>query len=107
VPTFNVSLAILNLVLGQSVGRDEVNAYLRGVATTGTLGAQVGWTSMPDTVSSDLVGDTHAGVVDSQATIATEEGVVLYVWYDNEFGYSCQVMRMLERLCGVHRRVFP
>ena len=77
------------------------------MATKGALGAQIGWTSMPDTVSSDLVGDTHAGVVDSQATIVTERGAVLYVWYDNEFGYSCQVMRMLEKLAGVSRRVFP
>ena len=56
VPTPNVSLAIMNLELTDKPGRDHINQYLRQVATKGALGAQIGWTSMPDTVSSDLVG---------------------------------------------------
>jgi glyceraldehyde 3-phosphate dehydrogenase len=32
---------------------------------------------------------------------------VMYLWYDNEFGYSCQVHRVLERLAGINYRVYP
>ena len=55
-------------------------------------------------VSTDFVGSRHAGVVDAEATICNDNRVVLYVWYDNEFGYSCQVVRVMEDMAGVNRR---
>jgi glyceraldehyde 3-phosphate dehydrogenase len=58
-------------------------------------------------VSSDLVGDHHAGTLDSVATQVSGNTAVLYVWYDNEFGYSCQVVRMLQHIAGVQPVVFP
>jgi glyceraldehyde 3-phosphate dehydrogenase len=107
VPTPNVSLAILHLALERPASKEEINQHLREAATASELAPQIGWTAMQDTVSTDMVGDTHAGVVDSLATIATPHGVVLYVWYDNEYGYSCQVMRMLEHVAGIKRPRFP
>ena len=58
-------------------------------------------------VSSDFVGSRHAGVVDSLATIAEGQHCVLYVWYDNEFGYSCQVVRMLQKRAGLELPTLP
>jgi len=58
-------------------------------------------------VSTDVVGSRYAGVVDSVATIATGNRVVLYVWYDNEFGYSIQVYRLLQKLAGISYPVIP
>jgi glyceraldehyde 3-phosphate dehydrogenase len=107
VPTPNVSMAIMMLRLGHEVGRDELNAFLREVAYASPLQEQVGWTAMTDTVSSDMVGESHAGVVDGEATIAQGRNVVLYVWYDNEWGYSCQVMRLLNHAAGLSRPLFP
>jgi glyceraldehyde 3-phosphate dehydrogenase len=107
VPVPNVSLAILKLNLERPVDRDALNEALRVAATASPLQAQIGWTAMVDTVSSDLVGDTHGGVVDAEATQVLGDQAILYVWYDNEYGYSCQVMRTLEHLCGITRPVFP
>ena len=58
-------------------------------------------------VSTDFVGSNRAGVVDGLATIAEDKSLVLYVWYDNEFGYSCQVVRILEDIAGTHPDLFP
>ena len=62
---------------------------------------QIDYTASTEIVSSDLVGSRHAGVVDSQATIVEDDRAVLYVWYDNEFGYSCQVVRVAEAMAGL------
>ena len=61
----------------------------------------------PEVVSSDFVGNRHAGIVDAKATIASGKQVVLYVWYDNEFGYSCQVVRMLQHISNVNFLKLP
>lgn len=101
VPTPNVSLAILNLELSRQVSVKDVNEYLRGISLDSPLQRQIDYTNSPEVVSSDFVGSRHAGVVDSLATIAEGNRCVLYVWYDNEFGYSCQVVRMVQKMAGV------
>lgn len=107
VPTPNVSMAILNLTLEKSTSREEVNDYLRHMALHSELSKQIDFTNSPEVVSSDFVGSRHAGVVDAEATIVNDNRVVLYVWYDNEFGYSCQVVRVLEDMAGVNPPAFP
>jgi len=101
VPTPNVSLAILNLELGTDVDRDHVNAYLRGLSVDSKLRDQIDYTSSDELVSSDLVGSDRAGIVDSKATIVNGKRCVLYVWYDNEAGYSYQVVRIVQDLAGL------
>ncbi|WP_217511739.1 glyceraldehyde-3-phosphate dehydrogenase [Vibrio metschnikovii] len=93
VPTPNVSMVVANLNLAKEVDKASLNHYLRQIATHSPLSAQVDYTDSTEIVSSDLVGSRHAGVVDGAATIAQDNRCVLYVWYDNEFGYSCQVLR--------------
>lgn len=107
VPTPNVSMAILNLSLGTETTKEAINAYLRDCALSPEYQEQIDFTNSTEIVSSDLVGSRHAGVVDSQATIANGRNVVLYVWYDNEFGYSCQVVRVMEEMAGVNPPAFP
>lgn len=107
VPTPNVSLAILNLELDQPVTVAGINAYLRGLSLESPLQNQIDYTNSPEVVSSDFVGSRHAGVVDSLATIADGTHCVLYVWYDNEFGYSCQVVRMVQKMAGIELPAFP
>tara|TARA_B100000929_G_scaffold290600_1_gene285000 strand:+ start:733 stop:2178 length:1446 start_codon:yes stop_codon:yes gene_type:complete len=101
VPTPNVSMAIMNLNLEKTTSRDELNDFLRDTALHSELVNQIDYTASTEIVSSDLVGSRHAGVVDSQATIVDEDRAVLYVWYDNEFGYSCQVVRVAEAMAGL------
>jgi len=100
VPTPNVSMAIMNLNLNKSTSKDEMNAFLRDQALHSELQAQIDFTASTEIVSTDLVGSRYAGVVDSQATIVDQDRAVLYVWYDNEFGYSCQVVRVAEQMAG-------
>lgn len=98
VPTPNVSMAILNLQLDQAVDRDHVNDLLRETSLHGDLRAQVGFVESPEVVSTDFVGNNRAGIVDGLATIANDHSLVLYVWYDNEYGYSTQVVRVAEAM---------
>ena len=101
VPTPNVSLAILNLELGTAADRDTINDYLRRLSVDSALRDQLDYTSSEEIVSSDLVGSDRAGIVDSKATIVNGSRCVLYVWYDNEAGYSYQVVRIVQELAGL------
>ncbi|MCF4006807.1 glyceraldehyde-3-phosphate dehydrogenase [Corynebacterium uropygiale] len=107
VPTPDVSMAVLNLETEKEVDRDEVNNYLRKVSLHSDLRQQISYINSPDVVSTDFVGSTHAGVVDGLATIASGTHLVLYVWYDNEFGYSNQVIRIVEEVAGARPIVLP
>lgn len=107
VPTPNVSLGILNLTLNQTASVDELNNYLRDVSLNSPLQEQIDYTNSPDIVSSDMVGSRYAGVVDSLATIVDGNRCVIYVWYDNEYGYSHQVVRFVEELAGLKLANYP
>ena len=107
VPTPNVSLAILNLTLEKATDLAELNSYLRWVSLQSPLQRQIDYVSSPDAVSTDFVGARHAAVIDAEATIVNGNHCVLYVWYDNEFGYSCQVVRVLQQISGVEYPSYP
>jgi glyceraldehyde 3-phosphate dehydrogenase len=107
VPTPNVSMAIMNLNLKQSTDKEALNDYLRNISLNSKLQNQVDYTASTEIVSTDLVGSRYAGVVDSQATIVDGDRAVLYVWYDNEFGYSCQVVRVMLEMAGIQVPTLP
>jgi len=107
VPTPNVSMAVLNLTLEKEVDREEVNNFLRKVSLHSDLRQQISYINSPEVVSTDFVGSTHAGIVDGLATIASGKHLVLYVWYDNEFGYSNQVIRIVEEVAGARPEIYP
>ncbi|MFC3283227.1 glyceraldehyde-3-phosphate dehydrogenase [Litchfieldella rifensis] len=107
VPIPNVSMAILNLQLHKEVDVEGVNDYLRRMAIHSPMQKQIDYVDSAEVVSSDFVGNRHAGIVDAKATIAEGRNAVLYVWYDNEFGYSCQVVRILQHMSNVSFLVFP
>lgn len=107
VPTPNVSLAILNLNLGKETDKEEMNLFLRETSLFSGLQDQIDYTTSTEIVSSDLVGSRFASVVDSQATIVAGARATLYVWYDNEFGYSCQVMRVVQDMAGLKQPIIP
>ena len=107
VPTPNVSMAILNLQLEKDTTADELNEFIRNKSLHSRLQQQIGYTVSTEVVSSDFVGTRQACIVDSKATIVKDNSIVLYCWYDNEFGYSCQVMRCLEKFAGVDWPSYP
>ncbi|MES9509823.1 glyceraldehyde-3-phosphate dehydrogenase [Streptomyces sp. NPDC000609] len=107
VPVPDVSIAILSLRLGRETTRDEVLDYLRNVSLTSPLKRQIDFTTAPDAVSSDFMGSRHASIVDAGATKVDGDNAILYLWYDNEFGYSCQVIRVVQHVSGVEYPTYP
>ena len=101
VPTPNVSMAILNLNLEKETDKDSLNSFLREIALHSSMREQIDFTTSTEIVSTDLVGARKACTIDSKATIATDNSCVLYLWYDNEFGYSCQVIRVMQKMAGL------
>lgn len=105
VPIPDVSLAILNLTISKKTSKDEVNEILRDAALRGNLVEQIQYSISNELVSSDLIGNPCACIFDSPATIVSPDGksIVLYVWYDNEYGYSRQVVRFAKYIAEVIR----
>ncbi len=107
VPTPNVSLAILNLALPREVSREEINEFMRDIALTSRYQRQIDYTNSSEVVSTDFIGSRAAGVFDAQATIVNGHHVTMYIWYDNEVGYSCQVVRIVEDIAGIRYQTYP
>ncbi|MCP5344785.1 MAG: glyceraldehyde-3-phosphate dehydrogenase [Pseudomonadales bacterium] len=107
VPIPNVSMAILSLHLKSETNKAELNEFLRKIALHSNLQNQIAYTEEPDAVSSDFVGSREAAIVDSTATIVQGNNCVLYLWYDNEFGYCNQVVRMVYKMAGISYRYYP
>mgnify|MGYP001031998004 CR=1 FL=1 len=108
VPTPNVSLAILNLSLNKVTSLDEVKELLRQASLFGDLSEQIEYSTSNELVSTDLIGNSHASIIDGPATIISKDqkSVVLYAWYDNEYGYTRQVIRLAKKLAGVVRLTY-
>ncbi|GAA2006180.1 glyceraldehyde-3-phosphate dehydrogenase [Brevibacterium samyangense] len=107
VPTPDVSMAVLNLNLAQETTAEELNAYLREISLSSPLRNQIDYIHSPEIVSTDLVGSKRAGVVDGLATIVEGDRAVVYVWYDNEFGYSNQVIRCVAAMADIETPSVP
>lgn len=108
VPTPNVSLAILSLTVGKKVTKEEINDILKEAALQGKLVEQIQYVNSNEFVSTDVIGNPCPAVFDSQATIVgpDKKNIVLYVWYDNEYGYTRQVIRFSKYIAEVRRMVY-
>lgn len=108
VPTPNGSLAIMHLELGKNVTIEEVNEAVRQEALNGKLVSQIYYSVDDELVSNDIVGNSCCSVYDAPATIVSKDGknVVLYTWYDNEYGYTRQVIRLAKHVAKVRRLIY-
>lgn len=108
VPTPNVSMAILNLNLDKAPESAEaLNGFLQGIAASNKWQEQISYSDSTEAVSTDFVGTQKVGIIDSQATIVTGNHATVYIWYDNEMGYSTQVLRVAEQMAGVQKLLVP
>lgn len=99
VPTPNVSLAILNLNFKKSVGSvDELNAFIQKASESEQWQEQIAYSNSDEAVSTDFVGCEKVAIWDAKSTLATDNRAVMYLWYDNEMGYSTQVIRVAETM---------
>lgn len=108
VPVPNGSLAILNLELENQTSLNGINTILKKYALEGDLVEQIKYELSDELVSSDIVGSSAPSIYDSKATIVRKDGknVVLYIWYDNEYGYSHQVIRLAKYIAKVRRYTY-
>ncbi len=108
VPTPNGSLAILSLELNKETTVEHMNSVIKNAALNGDLVNQIFYSFDPELVSSDIIGNTCCSVYDSNATIVSKNGknIVLYTWYDNEFGYTKQVIRLAKYISKVRRAIY-
>jgi len=105
VPVPNGSLAILSLDIENATTLDGVNSTLKKYALEGDLVEQIKFEMSDELVSSDIVGSSAPSIYDSKATIVRKDGknIILYIWYDNEYGYSHQVIRLAKYIAQVRR----
>lgn len=105
VPTPNVSLVILSLVVNEETSVAEVNDLLKNASLHGAFVEQLHYSNSTEYVSSQAVGMTSTSVVDAPSTIVSPNGknLTIYAWYDNEFGYTCQVLRLAKYAAKVRR----
>jgi glyceraldehyde 3-phosphate dehydrogenase len=105
VPTPNGSLAIINLELTKAVSFDIINELIRKAALEGPLVNQIKFSMNSELVSTDIIGNEGSSIFDSPATIVSKDGknIILYIWYDNEFGYTKQVIRLAKYISKVRR----
>jgi glyceraldehyde 3-phosphate dehydrogenase len=101
VPTPNVSLAILSLALDKEVTVEQINQYLKSIAFHSKYREIIGFVNSSEIVSTDFYSSPFASVIDSQATIASKNRVTLYCWYDNEYGYSKQVIGLTKKVAKI------
>ena len=107
VPTPNVSLAILSLVLNESIDKESLNNYLKSMAFHSKYRETIGFVNSPEIVSTDFYSSPFASIIDSQATITSGKRVTLYCWYDNEYGYSKQVINLAKKVAGISLERLP
>ncbi len=105
VPVPNGSLVVLNLEVAKATSIPKINAIMKKYALQGELVEQIKYSLNNELVSSDIVGTSAPSIYDSNATIVSKDGknIVLYIWYDNEFGYSHQVIRLAKYIAKVRR----
>ena len=107
VPTPNVSLAILSLVLNNEVTKESLNNYLKSMAFHSKYREIIGFVNSPEIVSTDFYSSPFASIIDSQATITSGNRVTLYCWYDNEYGYSKQVINLTKKIANIKLQRLP
>ncbi len=107
VPTPNVSLAILSLELDKKVSIEIVNDYLRSMAFHSEYREIIGFVNSSEVVSTDFYSSPFATVIDSQATITNDKRVTLYCWYDNEYGYTKQVINLAKKVAKINLPRLP
>lgn len=108
VPVPNGSLVVLNLEVERATNVTEINEIMKHYALEGELVEQIKYSMNNELVSSDIVGTAQPAIYDSNATIVSADGrnIVLYVWYDNEYGYSHQVIRLAKYIAKVRRYTY-
>ena len=100
VPTSDVSVVDLTVELDKEASYEEICAELKAAATSGDMSRTLGYTD-EKVVSTDFRGCSFSSIFDSEAGIALDGTFVKLVsWYDNEYGYTCNMLRFVEHVAA-------
>lgn len=99
VPVTDGSITDLTVVVEKETTAEEVNALIKKAAENELKG--IIEYSEEELVSSDVVGTTVSGILDSKLTSAMGNLVKVCAWYDNEYGYSCRVVDLAEKMMKI------
>ncbi len=94
VPTPNVSVVDVTFEMKKETSKEEVNGYLKAAAE-GELKGILGYTDLP-LVSKDFLNDSRSSIVDGESTYVIDNMVKVVSWYDNEWGYSCRIVDLVD-----------
>ena len=97
VPTPDGSVVDLVAQVEKETSVEEVNAAFKAAAADGPLKGILGYTEAP-IVSRDVIGDPHSSLLDAGLTMVHGKTVKLVSWYDNEWGYSCRLVQLAQRV---------
>ncbi|MFM1911662.1 MAG: glyceraldehyde-3-phosphate dehydrogenase [Pseudomonadota bacterium] len=98
VPTSDVSVVDLTCELNKEASYEEIVAAMKSASESGPMKGVLGFTK-DKVVSTDFRGAACAAVFDAEAGIALDPTFVKVVaWYDNEYGYTCNMLRLAEHI---------
>jgi glyceraldehyde 3-phosphate dehydrogenase len=97
VPVTDGSVTDLVAVVGRETTRDEVNEAFKAAASSGSLAPVLDYSEEP-LVSSDVVGQHWSSIFDSKLTMVNGNLVKVVSWYDNEWGYSCRLVDLMQKV---------
>jgi glyceraldehyde 3-phosphate dehydrogenase len=98
VPTSDVSVVDLTVELNKEATYAEICAAMKAAATSGDMSKTLGYTD-EKVVSTDFRGCSFSSIFDAEAGIALDGTFVKLVsWYDNEYGYTCNMLRFVEHV---------
>lgn len=105
VPTPDGSLAIMTLNVQKETDIKSINEMMREASLHGDLVEQIKYSISKEFVSSDVIGAAATSVFDAPSTKVGNDGktITVYVWYDNEYGYTRQVLRLAKYAAQVRR----
>ena len=103
-----ISLLLINTkftsnVKGDELQKVELNNEIKKAASFGKLVNQIHYSINNELVSSDIIGNSCCAVFDSHATTVSKSGkeIVIYVWYDNEYGYSNKLLDLSKYIYSI------
>ena len=87
--------------------KESLNDYLKDSAFRSKYRQILGFVNSSEIVSTDFYSSQFASVIDAQATIVNGKHVTLYCWYDNEYGYSQQVLNLTKKIASIDLPLLP
>jgi glyceraldehyde 3-phosphate dehydrogenase len=96
-PVPDGSVVDLTVHVGREVSVEEVNARFAEVADSGAFEGVLRYSDEP-LVSTDIIGSSYSSIFDSELTMSHGDEVKVFAWYDNEWGYSCRLVDLAQRL---------